>query len=171
MNQSLLFDFQVDKENKTIHVTREFDAEKQLVWDAWTKPELLDQWWAPKPWRAKTKSMDFQEGGTWLYAMVSPEGEHHWCRVDYKKIEPVVSFSALDAFCDENGLMNDAMPRSNWNNRFTENEGTTTVDISITFEDLASLEKIIEMGFKEGFTMGLGNLDELLANMSNQKTK
>jgi uncharacterized protein YndB with AHSA1/START domain len=171
MNQSLLFDFQVDKENKTIHVTREFDAEKQLVWDAWTKPELLDQWWAPKPWVAKTKSMDFREGGSWLYAMVSPEGEYHWCRVDYKKIEPVVSFSGLDAFCDENSVMNDAMPRSNWNNRFSENNGTTTVDIRITFQDLNSLEKIIEMGFKEGFTMGLGNLDELLGNMVNQKAK
>jgi uncharacterized protein YndB with AHSA1/START domain len=56
-------------------VTREFDANSDLVWKAWTTAELLDQWWAPKPYRAETKSLDFREGGVWLYAMVSPENE------------------------------------------------------------------------------------------------
>lgn len=59
-----------------------------LVWDAWTKPEILDQWWAPKPYQTETKSMDFREGGMWLYAMVSPENEKHWCKNDYHKVEP-----------------------------------------------------------------------------------
>lgn len=49
MNTPLLFDFSVNKENKTIHVTREFAANRELVWKAWTTAELLDQWWAPKP--------------------------------------------------------------------------------------------------------------------------
>ena len=44
-------EFIVNKETKTVSITKEFDAERDLVWDAYTKPELLDQWWAPKPFR------------------------------------------------------------------------------------------------------------------------
>lgn len=50
-----------------------------------------------------------------------------------------------------------------WTNSFTEDGETTTVDINIQYDELADLEKIMDMGFKEGFTMGLNNLDELLA--------
>lgn len=162
MNQTLLFDFSVDKKNKTVQVTREFAAQLNLVWDAWTKPELLDQWWAPKPYQTKTKTLNFREGGYWLYAMVGPEGDVHWCRADYKEIRPLKSFSATAAFCDENGNINQDFPRSSWKNKFKETEEGTTVDITIEYEELADLEKIIEMGFKEGFTMALENLDQYL---------
>ena len=55
MKNSLLFDFVVDKEAKMVFITREFDAELSLVWDAFTKAEILDQWVAPKPWLLKQK--------------------------------------------------------------------------------------------------------------------
>src|SRR5690606_24689155 len=106
MKPNLLFDFTVNKENKTIHVTREFDANLELVWEAWTNPEILDQWWAPKPWRTETKSMDFREGGHWLYAMVGPKGEKHWNMAQYISIENEKYFKAKDGFCDENGNIN-----------------------------------------------------------------
>jgi uncharacterized protein YndB with AHSA1/START domain len=162
MNNRLFFDFSVNKENKTITVTREFAASLDLVWDAWTKPELLDQWWAPKPYKTKTKTMDFREGGYWLYAMISPENVSHWNKADFQKIEDKVVYSCLDAFCDENGNINTDFPRSQWNNRFKENDDHTTVNITIQYASLGDLEKIIKMGFKEGFTMGLDQLDELL---------
>ncbi len=60
MNHTLAFDFSVDKENKTITIKREFAAELPLVWDAYTKSEILDKWWAPKPWKARTKTMEFK---------------------------------------------------------------------------------------------------------------
>src|SRR5687767_16002716 len=113
MNKTILMDFQVDKEAKQIKVTREFDAPLDLVWQAWTNSEILDQWWAPKPWKAVTKSMDFREGGTWLYYMQGPEGEKHWCKAEYKSIKPQKFFSWLDAFCDEKGVINKDMPRTN----------------------------------------------------------
>ncbi len=164
MRSNLLFDFTVNKENNTVNVKREFGAELSLVWDAWTKPEILDQWWAPKPWKAVTKSMDFREGGMWLYYMQGPEGERHWCKNDYKKIDLQKSFSGLDAFCDENGTINTDMPRTLWTNTFTSNEETTTVTIVAQYESLEDLEKIIAMGFKEGFTMAMENLDEYFAS-------
>ena|ERR1700752_1514791 len=166
MKTSLLFDFSVDKENKKINVKREFDAPVDTVWAAWTQPALLDQWWAPKPYVAKTKSMDFREGGQWLYAMIGPDSDvPMWSLADYKKIEPLKSFSGLDAFCDENGNINMDFPRSLWQVSFNEEDETTTVEVAIEYEKLADLEKYIEMGFKEGFTMALGNLDDLLETL------
>lgn len=165
MKNHLLFDFTVDKANNTIHVKREFNAPLKLVWKAWTTAEILDQWWAPKPFRMETKSMDFSEGGRWHYAMISPENEKHWCCFDYEKIDEQESFAGLDAFCDEEGILNPSFSRMHWENIFNESADRTTVAITISVDTLETLEKIIEMGFKEGFTMGLQNLDELLLQL------
>lgn len=165
MNSNLLFDFSVNKESKTIHIKREFDANLELVWQAWTKAELLDQWWAPKPYHIETKSLDLRVGGMWLYAMVSPKDEKMWCKADYKAIEVNKLLSWLDAFCDENGIENDIKPRSLWTNNFTENNGVTTVNITLQHDKLEDIEMMIEMGFKEGLTTALGNLDEFLLTL------
>ena len=165
MNSNLLFDFTVDKETQTVNVKREFNAGISLVWDAWTKPELLDQWWAPKPYQNKTKSMDFREGGTWLYAMISPENELHWCKNDYIRIEHHKSYTGLDAFCDENGVINIEVPQTEWTNNFSEQNDITLVTIVAKYKSLADLEKVIAMGFKEGFTMGLNQLEILLSSI------
>ena len=151
------------KENKTITVKREFAAELPLVWDAYTKSEILDQWWAPKPWKARTKTMDFREGGYWHYAMVGPEGEEHWALANYKTIDPKKRFTALDGFADAEGVVNTEMPQSKWEVSFTPKEDVTLVENLITFDDLAQLETTIQMGFKEGLTMAMENLDTLLA--------
>ncbi|MCC6818700.1 MAG: SRPBCC domain-containing protein, partial [Bacteroidia bacterium] len=134
MNSNLQFDFTVNKEQNTIHVKREFNANIEFVWEAWTNPEILDQWWAPKPYKTRTKSMDFRDGGMWLYEMYNTESneeenECHWCKNDYITIEHHKGFSGLDAFCDENGVVNSDMPRTQWTNTFTDNEVTTTVNM------------------------------------------
>ncbi|HET9431891.1 MAG TPA: SRPBCC domain-containing protein, partial [Chitinophagaceae bacterium] len=167
MNSTLLFDFTVNKDNNTIDVKREFNANLELVWKAWTTAELLDQWWGPKPWKAETKTMDFREGGFWLYAMVGPKGEKHWSKANYISIEKEKSFTAKDGFCDENGTMNPAFPQNLWENKFTAKGSKVEVDILFTFATLADLEKTIEMNFKEGFTIGLQQLDELLLTLKN----
>lgn len=159
---NLNFDFIVNKENNTINVKREFAAPLELVWEAWTNPEILDQWWAPKPYKTETISMNFNKGGQWFYAMIGPDGDKHFCIAEYREINTLKSFSGLDAFTDEKGIINTDFPRSLWNNQFTGQGEITTVTISISYEKLSDLEKIIELGFKEGFTMALANLDEYL---------
>ncbi len=161
-NPLLQFDFKVDKENRTITVNREFAAELPLVWDAWTKPEILDQWWAPKPYKAITKSLDFRVGGRWHYYMQGPTGDVHWCLLDYLVIEQHNFFQGIDAFCDENAQMNDSKPRVTWRSEFSAKENKTLVSIYFEFITLEDLEAIVQMGFKEGFTAGLENLDTYL---------
>ena len=153
-----------DLENKKIKVTREFDAAVEKVWRAWTEKELLDQWWAPRPWKAVTMSMDFSNGGTWLYYMEGPDGSRHYCRADYRSIVANKSYEGLDAFCDEKGNINNEFPRMHWKVAFNKADSGTKVDVEITFSSVEDLQKIIEMGFQEGFASAHNNLDELLAN-------
>lgn len=163
MNKSILFNFDVEKESKIIKVRRSFHAPIDLVWAAWTEPDILDQWWAPKPWKAETKSMNFTEGGRWHYCMIGPDGERHWCLFDYDQIQHMIRFSGTDAFCDENAAISDMKPRCYWDNQFQATAEGTLVNIDIRFEHLSDLETIIQMGFKEGFTMGLENLDQYIS--------
>jgi uncharacterized protein YndB with AHSA1/START domain len=155
----------VNKENNTILVTREFAAERPLVWDAYTKPEILDLWWAPKPWKTETKTMNFEEGGYWHYAMIGPEGEVHWCWADFIKIDLQKNYSGLDAFADADGNVNTEMPQSKWDVSFSDKGENTLVQFHITYPDLAQLEATIQMGFKEGLTMAMEGLDEVLVSL------
>ncbi len=159
-------EFKVDKEKSTVHVRCEFDAPQSDVWAAWTEPDILDQWWAPKPWRSVTKTMEFKEGGRRLYAMVGPNGEEHWSFADYTSITPKTNFKLLDGFCDGQGNINQNMPRSEWNVDFSESNGTTTVQVQIKHKTPADLEMLMKMGFKEGFTATLEGLAELLDTMN-----
>ena len=164
MINNLLFDFTVDKATKTVTIVREFAAELPLVWDAYTKKEILDQWWAPKPWESKTKFMNFEVGGRRFYAMVSPEGQERWSIQKYTSISPKTNFKIFNAFADKDE--NPELPGSEWDLNFSEQNGTTKVSITIYNESLARMEKMIEMGFKEGLTMQMKNLEKLLATLS-----
>jgi len=170
MSTNLSYDFSVNKEEKSITVKRVFAAERSFVWDAFTKREMLDQWWAPKPWKAKTKTIDFREGGHWHYAMLGPDGEEHWALVDYFEIDFQKSFTGLDAFADANGLVNKDLPQSNWKVSFTDLGKETMVQFNISYDDLEQLETTIQMGFKEGLAMALEGLDDVLASIEPPKT-
>ena len=166
MKKNLLFDFTVDKATKTVLITREFDAGLSLVWDAFTKAEILDQWVAPKPWVSKTKFMDFKVGGRRFYAMVSPEGLERWSIQKYTSISPKTNFKMSNNFADKDE--NPEVPGSDWDYNFSEQNGTTKVSITIYNESLARMEKMIEMGFQGGMAMGLQQLDELLLTLNNK---
>ena len=168
MNSNLQFDFLADKEKNTITVRLEFAAGRQLVWDCYTKSELLDQWFAPNPWKARTKTMNFSEGGFWLYAMCGPEGEEHWGRMDYLKIRPAANFTALDGFCDAGGNLNPQLPRASWTSSFSDLSGNTLVETVVTYNSLADLETVLQMGMKEGLTIAMEGLDALLISLNQQ---
>jgi uncharacterized protein YndB with AHSA1/START domain len=162
MNQSV---YKKDAANKKMVVTREFSASLQNTWKAWTDKDLLEQWWAPKPWKAETKTMDFREGGHWFYCMAGPAGEKHWSIIDFKKIVPQKFFIAKDSFCDERGNKNDQLPGMDWTVEFFPAATGTNVQITIVFAAEKDMQTIIDMGFEQGFSMAHQNLDEVLARM------
>ena len=158
-------EFVVDKETKTVSISKEFAFERDLVWDAYTKPEILDQWWAPKPFSSKTKAMDFRVGGRRFYSMVSPEGDElRWAVQKYTSITPKTNFKFFNAFADKDENLE--LPGSDWDFNFSEHDGKTKVSISIYNESLERLERMIEMGSIEGIKMQFTNLEELLAKSS-----
>jgi uncharacterized protein YndB with AHSA1/START domain len=162
---NLNFEFTVNKSTNTVLIDREFNAELSLVWDAFTKKEILDKWWAPKPYESRTKIMNFEVGGRRFYAMVSPEGNEMWSVQKYTSITPKTNFKFISTFADMNENPN--LPGSNWDLSFSEQNGITTVSISIYNESSERMQKMIEMGFKEGFTMTLNELDNLLSTINN----
>jgi uncharacterized protein YndB with AHSA1/START domain len=167
MTNDLLFDFTVDKAAKTVFIIREFDADQSLVWDAFTQAEILDQWVAPKPFTARTKFMDFKVGGRRFYAMVSPEGQERWLLQKYTSISPKTNFKMYNAFADKDE--NPELPGSEWDYTFSEQDGKTKVNITIYNESLARMEKMIEMGFTEGYKASMKNLENLLATLSQSR--
>ena len=166
MSNNLLFDFTVDKATKTVIITREFDAELSLVWDAFTKKELLDQWLAPKPMIAKTKYQDFRVGGKRFYAMISPDGQERWAIQEYTSITPKTNFKMYNAFADK--YENPELPGSEWDHNFSDEGEKTKVKITIYNESLERLERILD-GFTQGMKMSLTNLENLLTTLSKRR--
>jgi uncharacterized protein YndB with AHSA1/START domain len=163
MNNTLLFDFIVDKPAKTVFITREFAAPLSLVWDAFTKQEILDRWTAPAPYISKTKYMNFEVGGKRFYAMVSPEGQEKWAIQEYTSITPKTNFKLYNAFADKDE--NPELPGSEWDYNFSEQNGITKVSITIFNESFERMERVLE-GFRQGFTITLENLENVLTALS-----
>ena len=160
--KNLQFDFTVDKATSSVVVNKEFAADLSSVWDAFTRQELLDQWWAPKPWMSKTKNMNFKVGGHRFYAMVSPDGQEHWSIEKYTAVTPKSNLKWISSFADKDENLNAEFPSSDWDLNFSEHNGITNVNIVIKHKKLADLEMHIQMGFKEGFTMTLNELEKQL---------
>jgi uncharacterized protein YndB with AHSA1/START domain len=161
INKTMII-FSKDTANKRLDIVREFKAAHQKVWRAWTESDKLDRWWAPKPWRAETKTMDFKNGGHWLYAMISPGGEMKWNICTFHHIDAMSSFKSSCIFSDEHGTPLAGFPTMYWLVEMSENSDVTTVTVTITFDDVAGLEQIVEMGFEAGFTICLNQLETLL---------
>ena len=155
--------FNKDFDEKTVYVSKTYSADVKTLWNHFTKAGLLDLWWAPKPWKCETKSLEFKEGGIWLYSMTGPEGEKHTAQVKYGEITEYRSFDGVDSFCDDNGNINADFPQAKWLIGFTGVEEGTKVTVNIHFPSEQDMKKQVEMGFEEGFKTGLNQLEEFLS--------
>ncbi|EHQ30783.1 LOW QUALITY PROTEIN: Activator of Hsp90 ATPase 1 family protein [Mucilaginibacter paludis DSM 18603] len=169
MKHNLQFDFIADKEKNKLTIRREFLATRQLVWDCYTKSELLNQWFAPKPFTTKTKSMDFSEGGHWHYAMVELNGAEYWGYTAYIKIKPIDYYTSLDAFSNADGEINNDLPKAEWLVTFTDKDENALVETVVTYKSLSDLEQIIQMGMEQGMMATLEKLNELLLTLKKLK--
>ncbi|MBK8338868.1 MAG: metalloregulator ArsR/SmtB family transcription factor [Flavobacteriales bacterium] len=166
MNKAAIFNFIVEKDADRSPSSVPSTPAGSGV-GCWTNADILCKWWAPKPYVCVIKSLDFREGGRWLYYMQGPQGDRHWCFFDYETVRPKSFYSGSDGFCDEHGVANSTKPKVSWEAHFSKNEDRTLVRVILRFGSPEELEQIVRMGFKEGFTMGLDQLDELLAERTN----
>lgn len=166
MTADLRFEFLVDKGRQTITVIREFAGPRQLVWNCHTRSELLDQWFAPKPLTTRTKHMDFRVGGYWHYAMITPDDQKFWNRLDYKAINPIDGYAAQDGFCDETGAVNPNLPGSLWDVAFADEGARTLVTTIVQYGSADALQAAVDMGLEGGMASTLERLDELLLQIT-----
>lgn len=155
--------FTRDEENARLTIARSFASPADRVWQALTEPALLDQWWAPAPWKTRTITMNFRVGGYWHYAMNGPNGEQHFGRMDFLDIDPGVAYESSDVFCDADGVANESLPRQNMTLRLSTSGEITQVTCVVQYASTDDMNRILEMGMAEGLTMAHDQLEALLA--------
>jgi uncharacterized protein YndB with AHSA1/START domain len=143
--------------DREIVMTRSFNAPRALVFDAWTKPELLKGWFGPRAWQLVDCEIDLRVGGQWHYMMEGPEGATMNMRGEYRELnapESLVSTESFDEFPAPPSL--DTMV-------LTEKDGLTTVTVTTLYDSKETRDGMIQSGMEAGAAESFERLDELLA--------
>jgi uncharacterized protein YndB with AHSA1/START domain len=150
-------------------ISRTFAAPRELVWQAWSQCEHLQQWWAPSGWSVPVCKMDFRPGGVWHYCMKGPMPDgtemESWGLTVYQEIVAPERIVALDQFADAEGNVSLEMPKLHNTITFTAVDGQTEVTSRSEFATVAELETVIEMGMEQGLTESWDQLAEHLAQI------
>ena len=152
-----------DEKNLTLVIERRFQAPKQRVWEAYSKRELLQQWWSPEHFSTTIKTFEFRPGGRWHYHMTGPDGTKYWSLAIYGAIADGVSIEYADYFSDEQGGNNTSLPSTRTQLAFRADGSETVVTTTLKFASLDALQQLLNMGFEQGFASTCDKLDSLLA--------
>lgn len=155
--------FKTDPKAATIFVMKVLPADVSELWEYFADRNLLSSWWAPQPWRCEILSMNFTPGGKWHYAMAGPNGEREYAGVRYNEIRKNRTISWSDFFADENGVENVNLPLTDWLIGFTGVQQGAKLTINIHCKSPEDLQKLLDMGFEEGFKMTLDHLYKVMA--------
>src|SRR3954471_24550755 len=144
-------------------LTRVFDAPRSLVFAAWTQPEHLKRWSAPRGFTVPVSKGDLRPGGQWRACMVSERTGKLWLSGEYRKIVPNELLVFTHAWENEDGIRDQETLVTV---RFTEVRGKTRVVLRQTGFDT----KASSAGHKDGWSECLDRLKELLASVQVQRT-
>lgn len=123
-------------DSKDIRLTRVYDAPVSAVWDAWTDPDQVAQWWGPRGFTLTSHSKDLRAGGTWRYTMHGPDG------VDYPNVTQYLEVEPQRRLVYDHGGSDDTPPLFRVTVTFAESNGRTTMDMVST---LPTPERATEM--------------------------
>jgi uncharacterized protein YndB with AHSA1/START domain len=148
--------------DEQILITREFDAPRDLVWKAWTTPELVRRWWNAKRGEVTICDIDFRVGGTWRYVLVTPDGHEVGFHGEYGEIVPnerIVSTEIYEGAPEggEGGTLNTAT--------FTEVDGRTILTVLVQAPDRFVRDAIIESGMEAGMQDAMDLLEEVASSL------
>lgn len=117
----------VDANANEIRIIRMYDAPIGMVWDAWTDPAQVIQWWGPRGFTVTTHSRDLRVGGTWVYTMHGPDGKDWPNFTRYHEVEP-----QRRLVYDHGASSSDAKPLFRVTAEFRELDGKTELDMRMT---------------------------------------
>src|SRR5262249_12358612 len=118
-----------------IKIIRVLDAPLAAVWDAWTDPEQVGQWWGPRGFTITTHSKDLRTGGHWHYTMHAPDG------VDYENKPLYLEVVPQKKLVYDHGGNDERKPLFRVTALFTEAEGKTTLDMTMTLPSAEAAEQ------------------------------
>lgn len=152
-----------DPTRLTMTMTCEFEATPERVWQLWADPRQLERWWGPPTWPATFPVHDLRPGGKAEFYMTGPDGERsggYWL-VDV--VEPPRYLEIRDGFSNPYGTRNDELPGVVMRVTIEEaKQGLTRMVLESSFDSLAAMETLLEMGMDEGMTQALGQIDAIL---------
>lgn len=167
----------MDNSNKIV-IERVFDAPKELVWKAWTDPELTKQWWGPEGFTAPSIKIDLQVGGKYIFAMHGPKGSEWdkdmYSAGVYKEIVPNEKLVVTDYFSDEEGNMmapseqgqDPNFPKEMDVTVLFEEVGPGKTKLSVIYqkpETEEQLQAMLKSGMREGWNSSLNKLEKALS--------
>ncbi len=150
----------------TMTVIAEFAAPLQRLWDAYSDPRQLEQFWGPPTYPARFTRHDMFPGGRSAYTMTGPEGEVSRGYWEFLAVEPLASFEVLDGFAREDGSPDPDMPTMRMVFTFEPAGAGSRMTTTTYFTSADELEQLIGMGMEEGMRAAMGQIDTVLADLT-----
>lgn len=147
--------------DREVLFTRVFDAPRRLVWDAWTKPELLKRWLhGPPDWTLAVCDMDLRPGGALRWVWRGPDGIEMGLRGVYREIVPPERIVHTELF-DEDWTGGETLVTL----LLVEQHGKTTVSMTVLYSSQKARDAAMKTGMEQGMAMGYDRLEKVLASM------
>lgn len=148
----------------TLTITADFAVDRRRLWDAYSDPRRIEQFWGPPEYPATFHRHDMATGGLTLYSMTGPEGDTHYGFWEYLAVEEPSSFEVVDGFCDADGERDPSLPTMRMVYRFDETDDGSRLVATTYFNSAEELEQLLEMGMEEGTRAAMGQIDAVLAD-------
>lgn len=142
--------------DREIVTTRVFDAPRELVFNMWTDPKLVEQWWGPNGFTITIYEMDVKPGGVWRFVMHGPDGVGYQNKFVYKEIvEPErITYSHVSG------------PLFHSTVTFAAQGSKTKITVRMLFDSAEERENVVKKyGAIEGLNQTLGRLEQQLARV------
>ena len=155
-----------DPQALTLTIVADFPVPVRRLWDAYADPRQLERFWGPPQWPATFTRHDMAPGGQSQYFMTGPDGSISAGYFEFINVEPGRSFEVRDGFVGEDGRPNPDMPTIRMVYLFDETPTGSRVTTTSWFNSAEELEQLVEMGMEEGTRAAMGQMDQVLADMT-----
>jgi uncharacterized protein YndB with AHSA1/START domain len=141
--------------DREVVMTRVFDAPRRLVFDAFSKPELLQRWFGPRGWSLVACEVDFRVGGGFRFVLRGPDGREMGMRGVYRELVPPERSVHMESFDDYPG-------ESEVTGVFAEQGGKTTLTVTVAYASREVRDIVLKSGMEHGAAESYDRLAELL---------